>query len=69
MAKVAGDDVTVAGGTGSFADRNVGTGKPVTVTGYTLAGKRWRCEEPVRRITIRDGAQVVFQAPLIDLLK
>ncbi len=37
--------------------------------GYTLAGKRWRCEEPVRRITIRDGAQVVFQAPLIDLLK
>ena len=37
--------------------------------GYTLAGKLWRCEEPARKITIRDGAQVVFQAPLIDLLK
>lgn len=35
---VAGDDVTLAGGTATFADKNVGTGKAVTATGLGLAG-------------------------------
>ncbi|WP_367847173.1 YDG domain-containing protein [Rhodoferax sp. WC2427] len=34
----AGDVVAVGGGVGSFADKNVGTGKAVTVSGYTLSG-------------------------------
>ena len=33
-----GDILTVSGGIGSFADKNVGTGKTVTVSGYTLSG-------------------------------
>jgi len=33
-----GDVVTVGGGSGNFADKNVGNGKAVTVTGYTLGG-------------------------------
>ena len=37
--------------------------------GYSLVGKRWRCDEPARKITIREQAHVVFQAPLIDILK
>jgi len=37
--------------------------------GYSLAGKRWRCEEPTRKIAIREEARVVFQAQLIDILK
>ena len=32
------DVVTVSGGTGAFADANVGAAKAVTVTGYTLGG-------------------------------
>ena len=37
--KVTGDTVTLAGtGSGSFADKNAGTGKTVTVSGYTLGG-------------------------------
>ena len=36
---LAGDSVTLGGsGTGSFADKNVGDGKTVTVSGYTLGG-------------------------------
>jgi hypothetical protein len=36
---LAGDDVTVAGpGSGNFADKNVGTGKAVIVSGFTLSG-------------------------------
>lgn len=35
---LAGDTLTLAGGTASFADKNVGTGKAVTVSGVTLAG-------------------------------
>jgi hypothetical protein len=36
---IAGDTVSVAGtGSGAFADKNVGNGKAVTVTGYTLSG-------------------------------
>jgi filamentous hemagglutinin family protein len=39
VAALAGDAVTVAGtGSGSFADKNAGAGKAVTVGGYTLAG-------------------------------
>ncbi|UDF32960.1 UNVERIFIED_ORG: YDG domain-containing protein (plasmid) [Roseateles sp. XES5] len=34
----AGDVLTVASGTGTFADRHVGTGKQVTVTGLSLGG-------------------------------
>ncbi|RVU11949.1 beta strand repeat-containing protein, partial [Methylobacterium oryzihabitans] len=36
---IGSDVVAVSGsGTGSFADKNAGTGKPVTVSGYTLSG-------------------------------
>jgi filamentous hemagglutinin family protein len=36
---IGADVVNVAGsGVGAFADKNVGVGKPVTVSGYTLAG-------------------------------
>ncbi|MDR0591905.1 MAG: YDG domain-containing protein, partial [Bifidobacteriaceae bacterium] len=37
---LAGDDLSLVGtaAAGAFADKNVGAGKPVTVTGYTLAG-------------------------------
>jgi hypothetical protein len=35
---VGGDSVTLAQGTGSIANKNVGTNKPVTVTGFTLSG-------------------------------
>ena len=35
---LAGDVVSVSGGTGNFADKNVGTGKAVTVSGITLSG-------------------------------
>jgi len=34
------DDVTIFAGTGSFADVNVGSGKTVTATGYTLGGTK-----------------------------
>src|SRR5205823_6597934 len=33
-----GDSVTYSGGTATFADKNVGTGKTVTATGLTLTG-------------------------------
>jgi len=36
--KVGNDDVTVTGGIASFADKNVGTGKPVTFSGFSLDG-------------------------------
>ncbi|MFL5495798.1 MAG: beta strand repeat-containing protein, partial [Gemmatimonadales bacterium] len=32
------DDVSLTGGTANFADKNVGTGKAVTATGFVLAG-------------------------------
>ena len=35
---VAGDDLSLASSTASFADKNVGTAKPVTVTSLVLAG-------------------------------
>jgi len=39
VAALGSDVVTVAGaGTGAFADKNVGNGKTVTVSGYTLSG-------------------------------
>jgi hypothetical protein len=39
ISALSGDTVTLAGtGVGSFADKNVGTGKAVTVTGYTISG-------------------------------
>jgi hypothetical protein len=44
-------------------------GIDVAGPGYSLAGKRWRCEEPTRKIAIREEARVVFQAQLIDILK
>ena len=34
------DDVTIVSGTGLFADANVGTGKTVTATGYSLGGTK-----------------------------
>ena len=39
VAALGSDSLTVGGaGTGTFADKNVGTGKAVTVAGYTLGG-------------------------------
>lgn len=38
--KVGTDDVSVSAGTAAFADANVGTGKTVTFTGYTLSGAK-----------------------------
>jgi hypothetical protein len=39
IAPISGDVVTLGGtGSGSFANANVGTSKPVTVSGYTLSG-------------------------------
>jgi hypothetical protein len=35
-----GDDATLTGGTATFSDKNVGTGKSVTATGLTLAGAK-----------------------------
>ena len=35
---VGGDDVSLAGGTATFADKHAGSGKPVTLTGASLAG-------------------------------
>ncbi len=35
---VSGDDVSYIGGTATFADKNVGTGKTVTATGLSLSG-------------------------------
>jgi vacuolar-type H+-ATPase subunit F/Vma7 len=35
---LSGDSVSLGTGTGSFADKNAGTGKAVTVTGFTLTG-------------------------------
>ena len=35
---IGGDDVSLSGGTASFADKNVGNGKTVTGTGFSLAG-------------------------------
>ncbi len=35
---IGGDDLTITGGTGAFADKNVGTGKTVNITGLTLGG-------------------------------
>ncbi len=37
--------------------------------GYSLSGRTWRCEENTRKVALRDGARVAFQAPLIDILK
>ena len=36
--RVGSDDVAVTTGTAAFADKNVGTGKTVTFTGYSLSG-------------------------------
>ncbi len=36
--EISGDSVTLTGGTATFADKNVGMGKAVTGTGFTLAG-------------------------------
>ena len=38
--KVTGDDIVTLGGTpsASFADKNVGTSKPITVAGYSVSG-------------------------------
>ncbi|MDB6018009.1 MAG: hypothetical protein JWR19_2498, partial [Pedosphaera sp.] len=35
---IGGDDVTLVGGTASFTDKNVGTGKAVNITGLGLSG-------------------------------
>ncbi len=37
--------------------------------GYSLVGKQWRCDEPARKIAIREESRVVFQAQLLDILK
>lgn len=35
---IAGDDLTIVSATGSFDDKNVGTGKTVIITGFTFGG-------------------------------
>lgn len=37
--KVSGDDLTVSAGTASFADKNAGTGKTVTFSGFGITGE------------------------------
>lgn len=44
-------------------------GLDVQGPGYSLAGQTWHCEENTRKVTIHDGAKVVFQAQLLDILK
>jgi hypothetical protein len=42
---IPGDDVSLAGGTATFADKNVGVGpKTVTATGFSLSGAAARIE-------------------------
>lgn len=36
---------------------------------YSITGLRWTCDEPNKAVTIRDQAKVVFNVPLIDILK
>jgi hypothetical protein len=36
--KASGDDVSFVAGTGVFADKNVGLGKPLTVNGFSISG-------------------------------
>ena len=38
VGKVENDDLTIVSATGAFADKNVGTGKTVTITGLTFGG-------------------------------
>lgn len=38
VSPIDGDDLGLSGGSAAFDDKNVGTGKPVTLTGATLAG-------------------------------
>src|SRR5439155_597434 len=38
VGEISGDTVSLAGGTATFADKNVGTGKIVTLTGASLTG-------------------------------
>ena len=37
--KLAADQLSIVGATGAFSDRNVGTGKPVAITGLALSGR------------------------------
>jgi hypothetical protein len=36
---------------------------------YAISGQRWTCDEPKKAVTIRDSAKVVFNVPIIDILK
>ena len=36
---------------------------------YSITGQRWTCDEPAKAVTIRDQAKVVFNVPLLDILK
>ena len=36
---------------------------------YSITGHRWTCDEPAKAVTIRDQAKVVFNVPLLDVLK
>ena len=43
VGKVTGDDLTVSPGTASFNNKNVGTTKAVTFTGFSLSGTKAEC--------------------------
>lgn len=40
---IAADNLAISGGTASFADKNVGNGKTVTLTGFTITGSNLNC--------------------------
>ena len=43
----------------------------ISVSGpnYSITGRQWTCDEPAKAVAIRDQARVVFNVPLIDVLK
>jgi hypothetical protein len=45
---IGGDAVSLTGGIGAFADKNVGTNKPVTVTGQRSPAPMHRTTRSVR---------------------
>jgi hypothetical protein len=36
---------------------------------YSITGLHWTCDEPAKAVTIHEQAKVVFNVPLIDILK
>lgn len=67
-----GDVVTLVAGTGAFADKNVGTGKTVTVSGYTLSGANaanYTVSQPTSLSANITAASLTITNPTITLSK